>query len=461
MSNNMRSGTTKVAAITGLLMMAALVAGLFAPRSLGAPHATPTIDGTITAGEYGNHTDGQNAKTSGTQIWYMTWDETNLYVAIDNANVGEGAVLYIDADPLIPPRGGTNANGSLAGKEYDNTNFAQLPFRADFVTYFKNGYREYRTDDGANGWSAQVAGFGAYADDTVDTRELAIPWSAITGAGRPASFNFFGYVTSGSGFVFAQVPPSNPGGTIGTAAVYDNYYEVTSTDSQTGTPPFSQERNATVAATETATLTATVAITATGTATEVLSATTTATEEAATATSTATSTATVIEEETKEPTSTATSTSPVLPSSTASATPAETNTSTATTIPSSTGTSTTVASATSTQTSAPSNTATTVPSGTSTATAMASSTGTSTATRTSTSVASTTATRTVTGTGTAMATASRTPGNGRVAICHRTGSERNPWVQIEVSENALPAHQAHGDIYPVPPNGCPGPGTPA
>ncbi|HEX8599286.1 MAG TPA: S-layer homology domain-containing protein, partial [Chloroflexia bacterium] len=38
---------------------------------------------------------------------------------------------------------------------------------------------------------------------------------------------------------------------------------------------------------------------------------------------------------------------------------------------------------------------------------------------------------------------------------------RNPWVQIEVSENALPAHQAHGDIYPVPANGCPGPGTPA
>ncbi len=30
-----------------------------------------------------------------------------------------------------------------------------------------------------------------------------------------------------------------------------------------------------------------------------------------------------------------------------------------------------------------------------------------------------------------------------------------------MSENALPAHQAHGDIYPVPANGCPGPGTPA
>lgn len=170
--------------------------------------------------------------------------------------------------------------------------------------------------------------------------------------------------------------------------------------------------------TPTGTITVTVTITATGTATEVM-------------TSTATGTATQVM------TSTATGTATQVMTSTA------------------TGTATATITATSTLTSTATSTRT------ATAVATNTTTATTTATRTSTSVASTTATRTVTGTATAMATASRTPGNGRVAICHRTGSQRNPWVQIEVSENALPAHQAHGDIYPVPANGCPGPGTPA
>jgi hypothetical protein len=43
----------------------------------------------------------------------------------------------------------------------------------------------------------------------------------------------------------------------------------------------------------------------------------------------------------------------------------------------------------------------------------------------------------------------------RVTICHRTGSPSNSYVVITVDENALPAHLDHGDVYPVPPNGCP------
>ena len=43
----------------------------------------------------------------------------------------------------------------------------------------------------------------------------------------------------------------------------------------------------------------------------------------------------------------------------------------------------------------------------------------------------------------------------KVTICHRTGSQNNPYVMISVSRNAIPAHTAHGDIIPAPAGGCP------
>jgi hypothetical protein len=40
----------------------------------------------------------------------------------------------------------------------------------------------------------------------------------------------------------------------------------------------------------------------------------------------------------------------------------------------------------------------------------------------------------------------------KVTICHRTHSQKHPWVQISISNRALPAHLRHGDKFPPP---CP------
>jgi hypothetical protein len=48
---------------------------------------------------------------------------------------------------------------------------------------------------------------------------------------------------------------------------------------------------------------------------------------------------------------------------------------------------------------------------------------------------------------------------GKTTICHATGSATNPYVEITISDNALPAHTTHQDgrdIVPAPAGGCPG-----
>jgi hypothetical protein len=49
---------------------------------------------------------------------------------------------------------------------------------------------------------------------------------------------------------------------------------------------------------------------------------------------------------------------------------------------------------------------------------------------------------------------------GKTTICHHTHSQTNPWVVITVSNNALPAHKAHGDTLVGPGGTCPGPPIP-
>jgi hypothetical protein len=196
---------------------------------------TPILDGVINSGEYGSHTSGNNNLGQ----FYMTWDNDYLYIGITNSNRFEGAVVYLDKDLLSPINGGNSSNGTGVGFNYDNTSFAELPFRADAVLYFKNGYQEYRTANGSDGWSGSNS-FPAlsYWDEATNTREQRFPWSVF--GGRPSSFAWFGYVTSGGGVVYNQVPTENGSGSIGTSARYSRYFTVSSTSNGSSTFPFSR-----------------------------------------------------------------------------------------------------------------------------------------------------------------------------------------------------------------------------
>lgn len=193
-------------------------------------HTAATVDGTVSSGEYVG-----NTYASGSQTWYMVWDDTDLYIGLDNANVSEKAVIYIDTDPQTPVNGGTNSNGTLVGFINDNTNFAELQFRADIVISVQDGSREFRTADGSGGWSSSTSGFGAYASSG-STREFSIPWSAM--GGRPSAFNWFGYATSSGGFVYGQAPVENGSGSIGTTARWARYFTVIDTGATTSQNPF-------------------------------------------------------------------------------------------------------------------------------------------------------------------------------------------------------------------------------
>lgn len=228
--------------IARFTFIAVLLLTLFMLQT-NAQFNTPTIDGTISPNEYGVHTEGQNQKgTSTTQTWYMTWDNSNLYVAVTNANLAEGAVLAIDRNPLSPPNGGTNADGTLNALNYDGTAIGTLPFRADFRAYFKDGYRDYQTANGANGWNFGASNFGNYASSGAgNVREFSIPWSTVTGGGRPASFLFTAYLSSSGGFIYGQLPEGNSG--TNSPGNWSRYYAVVNTNNGTSTKPFSLDQS--------------------------------------------------------------------------------------------------------------------------------------------------------------------------------------------------------------------------
>jgi hypothetical protein len=183
----------------------------------------PVCDGVVSAGEYGG---SANQGTSGTQTWLMTWDDSNLYLAIENATVGEGNVVYV---AIAPDADAGFSGGLMQGQAYDNTDVTTLPFAASLVVYAHDGYTEARTPSGG-GWNTQSLTAVQICDNAgTSVREEVIPWSLI--GGRPASFGWFGYLAatpSGNpnGYIYGQEPSDNPGGQPANAETYTKYYAV-------------------------------------------------------------------------------------------------------------------------------------------------------------------------------------------------------------------------------------------
>ena len=187
----------------------------------------PTCDGVIGPNEYGGV--GNQAASSSGQTWLMTWDSTNLYVAIEGANINEGSILY-----LTPPGAGTTT-----GELYDSTKVTTLPFSAQLAVYAHDGYTEARLPSGT-GWGAPNTTAVRLCDNaTMQVREEVIPWSLLLG--MPASFGWTGYLaangnTNPNGFIYGQMPTTNPGGGPANNDTFTHYYEISNTTTGLSAP---------------------------------------------------------------------------------------------------------------------------------------------------------------------------------------------------------------------------------
>jgi len=194
----------------------------------------PVCDGVIGANEYGGA--GNQAASASGQTWLMTWDNTNLYVAIESANIDEGDIIYL---AIAPGGTGGPGGGATGGELYDSTDVTTLPFAAQLVVYAHDGYTEGRTASGGAWSTANTTAVRLCDNGTTSVREEVIPWSLI--GGRPAAFGWTGYLAANgnsnpNGYIYGQMPTGNPSGGPANNDAFTHYYEVASSLADVSTP---------------------------------------------------------------------------------------------------------------------------------------------------------------------------------------------------------------------------------
>lgn len=160
------------------------------------------------------------SSSNGSVSYYFTWDNTNMYIG----SVGfsgapsQPTLFYLDADPVLGSRGSTS--GSSTSQNYDGR-IALLPFTANLVVYFKDGYAEYRNND-LGTWSSNTV-ISSRVTTTTTNIEISVPWSACPEGVRPARFRYLFFKENGGGgtdgYAFAPTPGNTDGQNVNTSGV--------------------------------------------------------------------------------------------------------------------------------------------------------------------------------------------------------------------------------------------------
>jgi len=236
-------------------VLSALFLLLLAVGSVQAQFGIVPNEGDFIGTAYGSN----NSYTSSNGVtWYMTWDDTNLYIGVTGALDSDSVVVYIDTDPLELVTSGGNGYGSTRGFDRFDTGKGNgvrstLPFRADYALAFNrnqtvsgntNASGAYATASGSTNSFVQRSGsIGTtrfYPAQGADKRKIIIPWRTITGSTRPDAFNWLGYVrAAGSNAARGMAPRQNTSPFTGGNPTA-HYFTVSDTNNGTSTPPFSR-----------------------------------------------------------------------------------------------------------------------------------------------------------------------------------------------------------------------------
>lgn len=147
--------------------------------------------------------------------WYVSWDNTNLYVGREGGNNGEPVLIYVQAE-----FSGSTYTDNSTGTTYDGTkgNFPttgspnwDASGGINFVAYIKNTYDEFRTWNGS--WSAADNSLSpAFAVPSSSNMEVSIPWNSVSqGNGTPTHFRIILFHTNGTdggsgAYVYGSTP---------------------------------------------------------------------------------------------------------------------------------------------------------------------------------------------------------------------------------------------------------------